>query len=292
MNCPFDRKALRKHRERVLNPPKEGGDFLYRHSAPLLTDRLLDVTRAFPVALDLSPLPLAPFLPKERIERLWQVRSYLSNLSDDNRRLDLLAPDLFADEEFIPFGAQSFDLILSHLSLHWANDLLGTLLQMRYALKPDGMLLISMFGGETLTELRQALIQAESEIMDGLSPRIAPMAELRQVAGLLQRANFALPVVDSEQVTVTYPDLFRLMRDLRSMGESNVLQERSRRFTSRRLFHRAEEIYRHNFATTEGKLRATFEIFYLTAWAPHSSQQQPAKRGSGQISLGDFLKKE
>jgi SAM-dependent methyltransferase len=194
------------------------------------------------------------------------------------------------DPEHLPFAASSFDLIVSPLALHWINDLPGALIQLRLALKPDGLLLASLFGGETLSELRLTLIEAESEITGGAGPRVSPFADLQDVAGLLQRAGFALPAADRDVVTVRYGEPMRLLADLRAMGETSALRERSPRGLSRRILTRAFEIYRARYADADGRVRATFEILTATGWAPHESQQKPLKPGSASTRLADALK--
>ena len=199
------------------------------------------------------------------------------------------APRVVAEGEAVPFATGAFDLVASPLALHWTNDLPGALLQLRRCLKPDGLLLAALLGGETLTELRQAFLDAELIEEEGISPRVSPMADGRDLAGLLQRAGFALPVVDSDRITVTYADAFALMRDLRAMGETNALQERRRGFTRRATLLRMTQIYRDLFATPEGRIRASFEIVTLTAWAPHESQPKPLRPGSAAARLADAL---
>ena len=198
--------------------------------------------------------------------------------------------DLVADEELLPFKEHSFDAILSNLSLHWVNDLPGALAQIRSCLKPDGLFLASLFGTGTLQELRTALMEAELAETGGASPRVSPFADLRDAAGLLQRAGFALPVADADAVTVTYGDFFALLRDLRGMGETNILIDRLKRPTRRTVFARAAAIYQERFADAQGRLPATFQVLFLTGWAPDPSQQQPAKRGSGRTSLKDVFR--
>jgi SAM-dependent methyltransferase len=193
------------------------------------------------------------------------------------------------DPEHLPFAAQSFDLIVSPLALHWVNDLPGALIQLRLALKPDGLLLASMFGGETLHELRLSLIEAESELTGGAGPRVAPFAGLQDIAGLLQRAGYALPAADRDVVTVRYGEPMRLLSDLRAMGETAALTNRSPRGLSRRILARAFEIYRARFADADGRVRATFEILTATGWAPHASQQKPLRPGSAKTRLADAL---
>ena len=191
--------------------------------------------------------------------------------------------------EHVDAAPESADLITSNLVLHAVNDLPGVLLQARRALKPDGLFLAALFGGETLTELRQSLAAAEIEIKGGVSPRVAPFADVRDLGGLLQRAGFALPVADVERTVVRYGEFSQLVRDLRAMGETNALVERSRRPMRRDMLAAAVAHYARHFADPDGKLRATFDIVYLTGWAPHESQQQPLKPGSAKSRLADAL---
>lgn len=276
----FDRRLLRlrRHRARQI-----GGDhdFLLREVGERLVDRLGDVTRSFPLALDLGsrgPILAAQLAPQGRVGTLLHA-----GFAD--------GADFFADEELLPLRPESLDLVLSNLALHWVNDLPGALAQIRAALKPDGLFLASMFGAGTLGELRTCLMEAELAETGGASPRVSPFAALRDAAGLLQRAGFALPVADCDVITVTYPDMFRLLADLRGMGETNILLERLKRPTRRTIFARAAALYQQRFAEPDGRLRATFQVLFLTGWAPHQSQQQPARRGSGQADLRDVLGK-
>ncbi len=196
---------------------------------------------------------------------------------------------VLVDEETLDLPARDYDLILHVLSLHWANDPVGQLIQCRRALAPDGLLIAALFGGQTLTELRAALTEAESEVTGGLSPRIAPMGELRDLGGLLQRAGFALPVADQMPLSVTYETPFHLLRDLRAMGETNALTDRLRRPTRRAVLARAAQIYADRHAAPDGRIPATFEIAFLTGWAPAEGQQQPLRPGSAQTRLADAL---
>ncbi|HEV7385394.1 MAG TPA: methyltransferase domain-containing protein, partial [Phenylobacterium sp.] len=193
------------------------------------------------------------------------------------------------DEERLPFAPASLDLIVSTLGLHWTNDVVGALVQIRRALKPDGLFLGALLGGSTLTELRQALTDAESEILGGAGSRVSPFADSRDAAGLLQRAGFALPVADVDRVSVSYEHPLKLLADLRHMGETNVLADRHPRGLTRTLLARASEIYAERFAGSDGRVTATFEIVTLTGWAPHASQQQPLKPGSAKMRLADAL---
>jgi SAM-dependent methyltransferase len=196
---------------------------------------------------------------------------------------------VIADEELLPFRAESLDLVISALALQFTGDLPGTLVQVRRALKPDGLFLASFLGGDTLSELRASFAAAEAELTGGASPRVAPFAELRAVGGLLQRTGFALPVIDEERVVVRYADAIALMRDLRAMGASNALVERERRPLRRSVLIRAAEIYGERFADGDGRIRATFDVISLSGWAPHESQQKPLRPGSARTRLADAL---
>ncbi|MEQ1672264.1 MAG: methyltransferase domain-containing protein, partial [Hyphomicrobium sp.] len=194
-----------------------------------------------------------------------------------------------ADDEQLPFGEATLDLAVSGLSLHLVNDIPGVLAQLRRALKPDGLLLAALLGGETLKELRRAWLEAEAEITGGASPRVAPFADVRDLGALLQRAGFALPVADSDVVRVTYATPLALMQELRAMAASNMLVERRRVPVTRELLMRAAEIYAERFALPDGRIPATFEIITLTAWVPHDSQQKPLAPGSAKMRLADAL---
>ena len=189
--------------------------------------------------------------------------------------------------EHLPVGPQSCDLILSACYLHWMNDLPGLLAQMRLALRPDGLMCINLLGGRSLTELRACLSEAESEVSGGVSPRCMPMADIRDMGGLLQRAGFALPVADAELLTITYPDMFKLMADIRGMGGQNALYGRLPHFTRRQIFMRAAQIYQQRFSTDEGQIKASIELITLTGWAPDKSQPRPLARGSATTSFTD-----
>jgi NADH dehydrogenase [ubiquinone] 1 alpha subcomplex assembly factor 5 len=195
---------------------------------------------------------------------------------------------VIADEEFLPFADASLDLIICTMNLHCINDLPGAMIQMKRALKPDGLFVAAMPGGETLYELREALMQAELSASGGASPRVFPFADKQQMGGLMQRAGFALPVVDSEIVRVTYDHVFKLLRDLRGMGEGNSILERNRKTPGKSFFAEAAQIYADKFSE-DGRITATFEMIFLIGWAPHSSQQQPLKPGSANLKLADAL---
>jgi SAM-dependent methyltransferase len=194
-----------------------------------------------------------------------------------------------ADEEALPLREASLDLVVSALALQFVNDLPGALIQIRRALRPDGLFLAALAGGETLTELRQAFAAAEAEIEDGISPRVAPFSDVRDMGALLQRAGFALPVTDVDRLTARYDSPIALMHDLRRMGATNALVERSRRPLKRATLTRMSEIYAERFADRDGRIRATFEIIWLSGWAPHASQQKPLAPGSARRRLADAL---
>lgn len=201
---------------------------------------------------------------------------------------------VISDSEILAFPSASFDLVTSILSLHWINDLPGMLSQIRQVLVPDGLFLGCLFGAGTLPELRAALIDAESEITGGISPRLSPLPGLQDMAGLLQRAGFALPVADVERVTVRYGHPMNLLQDLKGMGEQAAFAPREgqvRRPLSRRILARMSEIYMDRFQDDDGKVRATFEIVWLSGWAPHASQPKPLKPGSGKVRLADAIKR-
>ncbi len=287
----FDRAILRRRRDRAAARLR-GHDFLFAEAAERLADRLDDVTRKFPLTLDLGchDGTLARALAgRGGIETLVQcdLSPTMVQAAAKNG-----APSLAVDEEALPFAPESFDLVLSVLGLHWVNDLPGALIQIRRALKPDGLFLGALLGGETLTELRAALMVAELAEEGGASPRVAPFAELRDAGGLLQRAGFALPVADADRISVTYPDAFALMRELRAMGESNVLHARRRNVTRPATLARAAAIHAEKFAGADGRIRASFEIVTLTGWAPHPCQPQPLKPGSATTRLADALGSE
>ena len=193
------------------------------------------------------------------------------------------------DEEALPFGEGTLDLVVSGLALQWVNDLPGTLVQIRRALKPDGLFLAAMLGGESLRELRQSFLDAEAEITGGASPRVAPMIELRDMGALLQRAGFALPVSDNDPLTVRYSDPLRLASDLRDMGWANALHARARTPLRRDVLARAMALYRERASDGDGKVRARFDIVYASGWAPHESQQKPLRPGSAKMRLADAL---
>lgn len=284
-SSPFDRDLLRRRRNRHARGA-EGHDFLLQRVAADLAERLGIVQRAFPMALNLGA---HHGILSRAIRKLPSVGTVIDADSCEALLAHCEGPTVLCDEEALPFADGDFDLVTSGLALQFVNDLPGTLLQVRRALKPDGLFLASLLGGETLKELRHVWLIAEEEITAGASPRVAPFVDVRALGQLAQRAGFALPVVDSETLTVTYETPLALMDELRTMGGSNALHGRRRAPVTRRLLQRACEIYADQFATAEGRIPATFEILTLTAWVPHESQPKPLKPGSAQISLSDVL---
>lgn len=277
----FDRPLIRTRLERAA---RDGiADFLIRRAAEDLEDRLGAVNRQFARALDLGTATDAALAVLRRRSGTqaahWAAPARVSSQAS-----------LVADEERLPFADHSFNLVTSLLALQSVNDVPGTLIQIKRSLAPDGLFIGCLLGGSTLTELRHAFVQAESEVEHGASPRVAPFADVRELGGLLQRAGFALPVADVEVVTVRYGHPLSLLRDLRAMGLTNVLGARSRKPLRRTTLLRALEIYAATFADADGKVRASFDMVWLSGWAPHESQQKPLRPGSAKARLADALK--
>jgi SAM-dependent methyltransferase len=281
----FDRKLLQRRRNRVAEHAS-AHDFLLAAVADDFLERLGAIQRRFPVAVNLGA---HHGLLGRRLRDAAGIE-YIVNAESAWRLLAQCEPPrVQCDEEALPFREQSVDLVVSGLSLHFVNDLPGTLVQIRRSLKPDGLLLAAMLGGETLRELRTAFLEAEEEIEGGASPRVAPFADVRDAGSLLQRAGYALPVVDSHTFTVTYADPLALVQELRGMGAGNVLRARRHTFMRRATLARAIAAYRDRYASSDGRIPATFEILTMTAWAPHESQQQPLRPGSARARLADAL---
>jgi NADH dehydrogenase [ubiquinone] 1 alpha subcomplex assembly factor 5 len=281
----FDRALVRKRRERAVLAG-DPSDFLFAEVANRLADRLEDVRRGFEVGVDLGSrgghLARAA-LATGRIERLYAMERSPALAG----RLPVAA--VAADEEVLPFAPESLDLVISSLALHWVNDLPGTLVQVRRALRPDGLFLAALFGGETLWELREVLMEAELAVSGGVSARVSPMADLRDAAGLLQRAGFALPVADRDPLSVSYADAWALMRDLSRMGESNAIRLRAPGPLRRAILAEAGRLYQERHAFAGGRVRASFEILYISGWAPAATQQRPLRPGQATIRLADAL---
>ncbi|SFK52668.1 methyltransferase domain-containing protein [Methylocapsa palsarum] len=288
----FDRGLIRRRQARALAQSEgvqgdQGADFLLRYAIDDICERRGAVKRDFTSIIDLgTPSPALA-------ERLSAAAGagFVARVAPLVRTLGgarLLS--VVGDEEYVPLATARFDLAVSALALHYANDLPGALVQIRHALKPDGLFLGCLLGGRSLNELRTALAAAETEICGGVSPRVAPFADVRDLGGLLQRAGFALPVADSEPLSVRYADMFGLMADLRAMGASNALEARRRAPPPRALFARAAQIYAERFADPDGRVRATFELIFISGWAPHESQQKPLAPGSAKMRLADALR--
>ena len=278
----FDRALLRARRARAmaLGP----ATFLVDRVAEELGDRLAAVLRRFPCAVDLGT-------PTDALRRMLAASGKVDDIVALDRAIDTSTSGLqvVADEEALPLRDASVDLVVSGLALQFVNDLPGALIQVRRALTPDGLFIAALLGGDTLTELRQAMAEAEAEVEGGISPRVAPFAGVRELGALLQRAGFALPVTDVDRVTVRYDSVFVLMFDLRRMGAANALIERRRMPLRRETLQRMADVYAARFADADGRIRATFDIVWLSGWAPHASQQQPLKPGSAQTRLADAL---
>lgn len=282
----FDRSLLRKRRSRFAGAI-ESHEFLLAKVAEEIAWRLEAILRDFPVALDLGAFR---GLLGRKVAALPRVGTMIYAESAPALAALCPRPALACDEDLLPFAEASLNLVVSGLALHRVNDLPGALIQIRRALAPDGLLLAAALGAGSLRELRQSLIEAEAETHGGASPRVAPFADVRDYGALLQRAGFALPVADADELRVIYPSPRALMEEIRVLGGGNVLASRSKGPLSRGTLERAEEIYRQRFGTADGKIAASFEIVYLTGWAPHASQQQPLPPGSAKARLADALR--
>lgn len=281
----FDRSLARR---RLARAAARGTmeDFLLVRAIEDFDARLSAIKREFSDILDVgTPVSrLAAFLVERLRPRLFVRLAPLMETAGVEPLLRLIG-----DEESLPLAPERFDLAITALSLQNLNDLPGALLQLRRVLKPDGLFLGCLLGGTSLHELRTALAVAETEMSGGVSPRVAPFADVRDMGGLLQRAGFALPVTDSEIVTVRYASMFGLMADLRAMGATNVLTARLRKPAAKGFFIRAAEVYARRFADPGGRVRATFEMIFLSGWAPHESQQKPLAPGSARMRLSEAL---
>jgi SAM-dependent methyltransferase len=271
-NAPkiFDRTLLaqRQRRAHALG----AADFLLKHVTQDMAERLAVVLRTFENAADIDT-------PDAKLRDALRMSG----------KVQTIAAVALGDDESLPLADASLDLVVSALALQFVSDLPGVLAQIRRALKPDGLFMAALFGGDTLMELRDAFAEAESVVEGGISPRVAPFADVRQLGGLLQRAGFALPVVDSDRLTVRYDNALALMHDLRRMGAGNILVERRRTPLRRETLARAVQNYTDNYSDPDGRVRATFEIVWMSGWTPHPSQQQPLKPGSAKTRLADAL---
>lgn len=260
----FDAKAVERNHQRGRSMGPDF-DFLRAEIADRILDRLADINRDFTNTLDVG----GNFAPHSTGGTIQTVGM---------------------GDEPLPVEADTFDLVVSNLALHWVNDLPGLMVQANRALKPDGLFMAALFGGDTLHELGHSLLAAEAELTGGANQRVIPFADVRDLGSLLQRAGFALPVTDMDTITVTYEHPLKLMQELRGMGEANAMHARSRSFLRRDVLMRACEIYQTKFGMADGRIPATFQIMYMTGWHPHASQQKPLKPGSGKVNLADALK--
>ena len=284
----FDRNLLRRRRDRAAGNIADF-DFLLRDVADRLWDRLELIKKSFPLVLDLGG---GHGVLSQRLTGREGTQSVISSDMSVRMAARSPVPSVVADEELLPFRAQSLDAVVSNLSLHWVNDLPGALIQIRQALKPDGLFLAAVLGGESLKELRESLMQAELAVTGGVSPRVSPFIDLRDMGALLQRAGLALPVVDADIITVDYASPLKLMQDLRGMGAANVATSRLMKPTRRGVILEAAKIYQEKFGDAKGRVLATFQVVYAIGWCPHASQQKPLKPGTAQARLADALKTE
>ncbi|MAK62989.1 MAG: SAM-dependent methyltransferase [Ponticaulis sp.] len=279
----FDRSKVRRRRDRAASSYQQS-DFIKSRILEDIEDRILATARQFPLALALGGYSPGT---KNRLGR------YCDTLIETDFSFARLPANgqmaLTADEEWLPFADNQFDLIVSPLALHWVNDLPGTLIQINRCLKPDGFFIGVMPGGTSLKELRQSLLQAESELTDGAEMRVSPFADALDISGLLQRAGFALPVSDRDRLTIRYDSMFDLLRDLQAAGETHAPALTGRKPLSRRILMRAAEIYASEFADPDGRIRATVELVWMTGWAPHASQPRPKRPGSARASLAEAV---
>ncbi|MER9444639.1 class I SAM-dependent methyltransferase [Mesorhizobium sp. M0340] len=284
MQPVIDTSLWLARKRRALTRPIAGADFLMRRAAEDLADRLDAVERRFGKTASLfcqTPAAAEVLAESGKVTENVRVEADAAFLAGQ--------PGVVAPLETVPFEPESLDLAVSLLSLQAMNDIPGMLVQIRRALKPDGLFLGAFAGTGTLSELRESLLAAETELYGGASPRVIPFTDVRDAGALLQRAGLALPVADVETITVRYDSLFGLVADLRAMGETSALVDRSRRPGTRELFARAAEIYAERFSDADGRVRASFSVVWMSGWAPDASQQKPLKPGSAKISLKTIL---
>jgi SAM-dependent methyltransferase len=286
MDMIFDRAAIAANRRRALKTADQKAAFLLDVAAEELADRLAVVERRFKTAVELHGMTGAA-------ARAAMATGKIGTMKRIEAEQEFAAAGealVTAPVEDVPLESQSAHLVLAPLSLHLTNDTPGVFIQIRRALKPDGLFLAAVPGAGTLQELRDVLLATEAEMTGGASPRVIPFPDVRDVGGLLQRAGFALPVIDAETYTVRYDSIFPLMKDLRAMGMANPLAARSRKPLTRAFFLRAAEIYAERYSDPDGRIRATFSIIYASGWAPHDSQQKPLQPGSAKARLADALR--
>lgn len=284
----FDKELITRFRVRALtNKQRPPAMFLLDHANEDIADRLSLINREFPLALNLGA-------HDGRLSRQLMANGAVGEVISSDTALPLVrlcpAPAVQLDEGLFPFKDGIFDLIVSSFSLQWVNEPANLLLAIRRSLKADGVFIGAVIGDQSLRELRQALMQAEEEIYGGISPRVAPFSDVRDLGAALLKAGFTLPVTDRDVLKVRYDDAYALMSDIRQMGGANALMARNRRPVSRRYFQRVDEIYRDQFAEEDGRVFATIVIHYLMGWAPHPDQPKPLRPGSGRVSLTKVLK--
>ena len=277
-----DKSALLRNRERARRIAKTDADFLVRYAADDLALRLSTITKPLKKIADLNNAGSAVFDTLQKTGPDTEVIQTKSSAFATSN-------SIVCEDDIVPFSNSSFDLIVSALNLQFVDDLPGTLIQIRRTLRPDGLFLGMVMGGSTLHELRQSFLAAEAELTGGASARVLPFIDVKDAGHLLQRAGFALPVTDTEHLTVRYAHPLDLMHDLRAMGAANCIHSRPKNFIRREVLNKAIEHYVQHYSDTDGRIRATFEIISLSGWAPHESQQKPLKPGSAQISLKDVL---
>lgn len=288
----IDDSALRQNRDRAA-PHFDDYSFLKQAVSERIMDRIDTIKRDLPLVLDVgchtgALIEMLLASPKIGAVKAFDPSPKMAALAHQRTGAEVAVSDF----DQVPFEGVQFDAIFSAFALHWSNDLPGCLIQLRQRLKPDGVLVVALAGGETLNALRNSLATAESEVSGGMSPRVLPMGDIRDMGGLIGRAGLTMPVADSDTITVTYPNLFKLMADLRGMGESNAMTGRVNRATSKTVFMRASELYQSQYGGDDGRISVSFEIVTLTGWAPDASQPKPLKPGSAQTRLADALNTE
>jgi len=286
-NIIFNRKSLQANRTRAARK-KEDVTFLLNEVSDELAFRLSAITRSFETSICLGT---HLGVGSDELSSSGNISNLIHLDPCPAMMKNISGPKIIADEECLPLKDGSTDLVISPLSLQWVNDLPGCLIQIRRALKPDGLFMAALIGGESLHELRTCFMTAESSLTDGAYPRVSPFVDVKAFGGLLQRAGFALPVIDREIRTVRYDTPLGLMHDLRHMGASNSLNDRARTFLRRDVLAKMMEYYADHYADPDGRIRASFEIVYVSAWAPDESQPKPLKPGSATHSLAEALKK-
>jgi SAM-dependent methyltransferase len=287
----FDNAARRRARARARRRTQRTGPaFFTQRCAEDTAERLRDISRCFEKALIIAPAGFWPEvvrrLPKDKIPL---SVNFCYDGPQDHGDAQISGGALQAADDALPFDADSFDLVISILSLHSVNDLPGALMNISHILRSDGLMLAALFGGETLAQLRRGLYEVEAAHNGGISPHIAPMIDFQQAACLLQRAGFALPVVDSDRMTLSYGALGKLLSDLRDQGESNILVSRNKTALLQSIYHALDSHLKHAYAASKTRFQMSFEILWMTGWSPHERQQKPLKPGSAKMSLADAL---